>query len=336
MKIINFIALSSLLLIFVFTGCSTNNEQGYSTDKHVHANFPTGSSAEEARPVESQPFLSFIDDSDQEVVVSKKPERVVILNTEALELFYQLGGTAVGYASAPGSPVPEAAKAAQFVGQINQVSLEKIISLKPDLVIGHPFFHGNLKDSHETSQIPLALLNINSYKAVQKSGKLFGQLLGKGIEADKALKETEARIQSIVSKLPDRSTTFAAVTIMPMGVSLQKSGTLTLDIASQLKLINVSESLESGKMPGSVPYSLEKLAEADPDYLFIEIHGTQEYGKRKLKEDLESNPAWASLRAVKEGALHFLPPEFVNNPGLYIDRPLEYLAKLVYPDVYDK
>ncbi|WP_235286575.1 ABC transporter substrate-binding protein [Paenibacillus tarimensis] len=309
------IKLFSLLLIFVFTGCSSTTE---------------------SQPLVTQPYLSLIDDTGREVIVTSKPERVVILNPEALRLFYQLGGTVSGFASAPGIPVPEAAKASVNVGQINQVSLEKLISLRPDLVIGHPFFHENLKDSHETSNVPLALLSISSYEAVQNYGKLFGQLLGKGTEADMALKETEARIQSILSKLPARSTTFAAVTIMPMGISLQKSGTLTLDIADKLRLINVAESMESGEMPGSVPYSLEKLVEADPDFLFIEVHGTQEYGQRKLQEDLESSPAWASLRAVKEGTMYFLPSDFVNNPGLNIDRPIEYLAKLVYPDVYGK
>ncbi|MBB6674012.1 ABC transporter substrate-binding protein [Cohnella nanjingensis] len=63
---------------------------------------------------------------------------------------------------------------------------------------------------------------------------------------------------------------------------------------------------------------------ADPDYLFMIVHGTEEYGKQKLKEDLESNPAWSSLRAVKEKRMVFLPSDFVNSPGLKIDQTFEY------------
>ncbi|OUQ87029.1 hypothetical protein B5G50_17550 [Brevibacillus brevis] len=66
------------------------------------------------------------------------------------------------------------------------------------------------------------------------------------------------------------------------------------------------------------------------------VYGTEEYGRQKLKDDLESNPAWASFRAVKEKRMVFLPSDFVNSPGLKIDQTFEYLAKLVYPDAYEK
>ncbi|WP_370872450.1 ABC transporter substrate-binding protein [Paenibacillus zeirhizosphaerae] len=60
---------------------------------------------------------------------------MVVLNTEALALFYQLGGEPVGLATAPGTALPEGAESAENVGEIQAVSLEKIIALKPDLVI---------------------------------------------------------------------------------------------------------------------------------------------------------------------------------------------------------
>ncbi|WP_143276682.1 hypothetical protein [Brevibacillus brevis] len=53
-------------------------------------------------------------------------------------------------------------------------ALMSLISLLA--VIGHPRFHANLKDALVTSQIPLALVNINSYDDIQRTGKLFGQI----------------------------------------------------------------------------------------------------------------------------------------------------------------
>ncbi|MFC5406074.1 ABC transporter substrate-binding protein [Cohnella soli] len=270
----------------------------------------------------------------QDAALPRKPERVVILNTEALELFYQLGGTAIGRASAPGTPVPEAARSVEEVGQINEVSMEKIASLKPDLVIGQPFFHAGLKDALAAVGVPLVLVQIESVEDIRKAAKQFGQLLGKEAEADKAIKDMDDRIDAIVSKLPDESPSYAALTIMPMGVSLQKSGSLAVDIADRLNMKNVAESMPSGQMPSSVPYSIEKLIEADPDYLFLIVHGTEEYGRKQLKEELEQNPAWASLRAVKEKRMVFLPADFVNVPGLHVDRAFAHLAKIVYPKAF--
>ncbi|GAB1528676.1 ABC transporter substrate-binding protein [Brevibacillus formosus] len=322
MKIRITCALMSLILLLAVIGCSSYSNHGGHPDNTSSSN--------------PQPFFTFTDDTGQEVVLVKKPERVVILNTEVLGLFYQLGGAAIARANASGTPVPDAAKAAEDIGEINQVSLEKVTSLKPDLVIGHPRFHANLKDALVTSQIPLALVNINSYDDIQRTGKLFGQIIGKEAESEKAWKETENHIQTIISKVPNRSLKFAFITIASTGISIQKNGNLALDIANKLNLKNVAEDMQSGQMPSSVPYSIEKLIEADPDYLFMVVYGTEEYGRQKLKDELESNPAWASLRAVKEKRMVFLPSDFVNSPGLKIDQTFEYLAKLVYPDAYEK
>ncbi|UUZ83925.1 ABC transporter substrate-binding protein [Paenibacillus sp. P26] len=284
----------------------------------------------------SQPYMTFKDMADREIVLQKKPERIVILANETLSLFYQLGGRAVGRASSPGIPVSDAEKEAVDVGQITNVSLEKIVSLKPDLVIGQYYFNPELKDTLASAQIPFAPLKITSYEDVMRIGRLYGQILGKETEAEKALKETDARVQAVVGRAPDHPVTFAQVTIMPMGVYITKDGSTTTDIARRLKLKNAAEGMASGEWPDYAPYSLEKLVEADPDYLFIAVHGSEEFGRKKLKEDLESNPAWASIRAVKENRLVFLPSEFEKTPNLGIDSWFAYIAKLVYPDIYGR
>ncbi|WP_282942887.1 ABC transporter substrate-binding protein [Paenibacillus sp. RC67] len=323
----------SLIVILALIGCSTRQAN---SDNSPDSNAAAKSSSTGATSSKQQPYLTFKDDAGQDVILNRKPERVVILNTEALDLFYQLGGKAVGRASAPGTPVPDAAKEAEDVGQINQVSLEKITSLKPDLVIGQSFFHAKLKDVLAVSQIPLALMKVESYDDIQKMGKLFGTIIGNEPETERALKQTDDRIQSIISKVPNQSPKFAMITIMSMGISIQKSNNLALDIASKLKMKNVAEGMPSGQTPSSVPYSIEKLIVADPDYLFMIVHGTEEYGRQKLKDDLENNPAWASLRAVKDKKMIFLPSDFVNSPGLKIDQTFEYLPKQVYPNAYGK
>ncbi|MFD0695608.1 ABC transporter substrate-binding protein [Paenibacillus sp. GCM10027628] len=316
------------LLILSMTGCGAKSENtlGTGTPKNVDSVVKAASS--------DQPFLTFKDMAGQDVILPKKPERIVILATETLDLFYQIGGKAVGRASAPGTPVSDAEKEAQDVGAINQVSVEKIASLHPDLVIGQYYFNTGLKDTFSSSHVPFALMKITSYEDVKQVAKIYGQILGKESETDKALKETDSRVQSIVSRVPGQSPTFAQVTIMPMGVYIQKGGSTAVDIASRLKLKNVAEGMISGEMPDYVPFSLEKLVETNPDYLFMTVHGTEEFGRKKLKDDMESNPAWASLRAVKEKKIYFLPSDIEKTPGLNLDTSFENMAKLAYPDIF--
>ncbi|MFC3771721.1 ABC transporter substrate-binding protein [Paenibacillus sp. GCM10012303] len=317
------ITLMSLIFVLTLLGCNSNSS---TNDIHNHDSAANTGDAEE-------PYLTFTDDIGKKVVLPSKPKRIVILN-ESLELFYQLGGQVVGRATAPDVTVPEGAKTAVDVGQINQVSLEKITSLEPDLVIGHPFFHTHLIDALAVGNIPLAFLKIESYDDFINKGKLLGSIIGNVTETEKALRETDERIQRVVQKVPDRSPTFAILTIMPMGISIVTSDSLALDIAERLKMKNAAMIKPSGNIPGSVPYSVEKLIETDPDYLFISVHGTEQFGQKKLKSDLESNPAWASLRAVKDGRMAFLTSDFVNPAGLNVDRTFQHMAKLVYPEIY--
>ncbi|MCY9670615.1 ABC transporter substrate-binding protein [Paenibacillus alginolyticus] len=327
---------STVLLSAIVMGCSTAKplENSSTQPTVITVQTATPKSDDNSTPAAGN-MISFKDSTKQEVTLKEKPKRVVLLNTEIQELFYQVGGKAVGLATAPGIPVPEAAKDAEKVGEINQVSLEKVMSLKPDLVIGQTMFHASLKDSLASSQIPLALIDIKSYEDIKSAAELFGKIVGKEVEAKAAIDQTEQKMQTVISKLPQQSPKFAMITIMPMGISVQKNSTLSLDVANRLKLKNVAESLPAGMMPSAAPFSLEKLVELDPDYLFFIVHGTEEYGKEKLKTDLESNPAWKTLRAVKENKIYFLPSNlFVTNPGLNFNQSLTYLAKLVYPEIY--
>ncbi|WP_199618201.1 ABC transporter substrate-binding protein [Paenibacillus alkalitolerans] len=309
-----------LFAVMILAGCGTDSTPA----------------AVEETSAGSSPYLVFTDDSGQEVILPNKPERIVILAPEALNLFYQLGGSVVGFASTPGAPIPEEAKAALDVGHVDNVSMELITSLKPDLVIGQYFFNAGLEDSFVSSGVPFALVKIISYEDLQHAGKLFGQIIGNESQTETALKEMDERIQSIVGKLPEDGPAFAQVTIMPMGVYIQKDGSMTTDIARRLKLKNAAAGMTGGELPDYVPFSLEKLIIADPEYMFMMVHGTEELGRKKLKEDMESNPAWSSLRAVMDDKLHFLPSTIENAPGLHIDADFKNVAKIAYPGVFGK
>ncbi|MDQ0418582.1 iron complex transport system substrate-binding protein [Croceifilum oryzae] len=281
-------------------------------------------------------FTQFKDGTGKEITLQKKPERMVVLNTEMQSLMFQIDAkNVVGISSAAGFPIPKGAESIQSVGQIQNVNVEKIVSLKPDLVIGNLFFHANLKETLAANRIPLALFSIKTVPDLTSAATLLGKITEKEKQTQEALEQTKLRMESMIAKLPNRKTKFATLTFMPNSVTVQKSGSISLDIAQMLKLENVASTLPSGLKGGAAPYSLEKLVELDPDVLFLIVHGTQELGDQMLKKNMESNPSWGTLRAVKEKRVFFLPSTlFVNSPGLQVDQSLEYMAKLVYPDVY--
>jgi iron complex transport system substrate-binding protein len=57
--------------------------------------------------------------------------------------------------------------------------------------------------------------------------------------------------------------------------------------------------------PDKTPYSLEELVKNDPELIFITSMGTDAAIENRLRSDVQSNPAWNSLKAVRENRIIF-------------------------------
>lgn len=283
------------------------------------------------------PFLTFTDDAGREVELPAQPQRIVVLSPQLLDLWYAVDGTAIARATSTGGSVPDKAKEIEDVGGMTTVNTEKLLSLKPDLVLGSTSFHSELAGILEESKVPFALFTLSTYTDLKEKAQLFGKLAGTEAKAAEALSTLESQITDLTAKAPaDQAPTFIMLNVTPSSISVQREHTVGLEVAEMLHMKNVAATLEaSQKSPSTAPFSLEKIVELDPDYVFILIHGAREDGEKKIESDLAGQPAWASLRAIKEKRMAILPSDLLlSNPGFRLNESVEYLAKLVYPDAY--
>lgn len=333
--------LVGVLLVALAAGCASNSNDGDgaaapASSSPASAQTTATAAASPTEPSE-QAFLSFQDDAGREVTLQAKPERIVVLSPQLLDLLYEVDGSAIARTTTSGAEVPEGAKSIDDVGGMTTVNTEKLLSLKPDLVLGSPTFHRDLADVLDASHIPFALFSLSNYADLKKTAPIFGKLAGKEDEANAKLANLDSQIGELTAKLPaDAGPSFVMLNVTPSSISVQRMNTVGLEVAGLLHMKNVAETLEaSQKSPSTAPYSLEKLVELDPDYVFILIHGAKDDGEKKIQSDLSSQPAWASLRAVKEKRMAVLPSDLLlSNPGFRLNESVEYLAKLVYPDIY--
>ena len=80
---------------------------------------------------------------------------------------------------------------------------------------------------------------------------------------------------------------------------------------------------------------MEALVEKNPEIIFITFMGDSEEIENRLRADVKSNPAWASLEAVRNNKVYLLPERlFLLNPGLHYPDAVKYMAKTVYPEVF--
>ncbi len=296
--------------------------------------------AKQAATGDRQPagYLKVTDDAGRTVVLQRKPSRIVVLSPSFLELLYAVDGKAVGRPSSSVdlSALPKQARSIPEVGFAYNINVEKVVALQPDLVVAMQGIQDALVPVLEGSQIPVIVLKYKTYDDVFNKIVLFGDIAGTKRKAAAMVQSLKAKLKQITDKLPNQTTKVAILRATSKSVSLELENSIAGNTAKLLKLQNVaagSRPIDSGA--DLTPYSLEKLVENDPDLIFVVTMGKTAEIENTMRSDVENNPAWSTLRAVRNKKVVFLPSElFLLNPGLRIPESAAYMAKLVYPEVY--
>ena len=83
--------------------------------------------------------------------------------------------------------------------------------------------------------------------------------------------------------------------------------------------------------PDAAPYSMETLAEQNPEIIFITSMGKIDEIKANMQQNIETNPAWQAIGAIQKNQIYYLPQDlFLLSPGLRYPEAVEYMAKLIY------
>lgn len=283
-------------------------------------------------------YAEITDDMGRTVTLKEKPQRVVVLSTSILNFVSAVDGDVVGRATVKSEDASIADKYQQVpdVGPVYNVSTEKILELKPDLVIASAKQHQKLIPILEQNHIPVIALKSKSYDDVKRNMEIIGQVYGKEEAAKAKISEMDTEIAAIVDKLPQEKKKIAIIYATPSAVSVQLPSSIAGNVADILHFENVAAAAQQdAKGAEKVPYSMETLVEQNPDIIFFTSMGQKDKIEKRIQEDVKSNPAWGTLRAVQEGQVYVLPENyFLLNPGLEYPKAVAYMAKLVYPEVY--
>lgn len=165
----------------------------------------------EATPPPPAAFYSLHDTTGKEIVLTKKPEKIVLLSPAFLNIMHAAGGDFVAYGSSPSLDAPDYAKGKVNLGYSYQINMEKLIGEKPDLVIGLKGLHNPLASSLEANHIPLMLLSISTKDEVAQAIEIMGDVSGHTEEGAKASKEFQKEIDALSQKVPDKGMTCAVI-----------------------------------------------------------------------------------------------------------------------------
>lgn len=283
--------------------------------------------------------ITVTDSTGREVVIPAHPKRVVLLNASHLDLYYYAGGgeTIVGKptSEALSDEVKEGTKSVQEVGVIHNPSVETILNLQPDLVIGiNVPFHQQLIPTLEKADIPVLIKSLDTYEDVLETLAFYGELTGRKDTAQAKIEEIKTDYKEAVAKAegknpPKSLMIWGTLDSFSMATSKSFAGNLVYRLGGK----NIADSIDSVAKDNSgfIPLSMEYIATQNPEVIFIVTHGDPKAVKTELDNTLGANPLWQDVSAVKNGRVYVLPYQlFAVNPGTRIGEALNILADDLY------
>ncbi len=281
--------------------------------------------------------ITVTDSTGAKVHIPAEPKRIVFLNASNLEIFASIGGKAVGRPTSNSYPddIKASLQDIPEVGQIHAPNLEKIMGLKPDLVVGTNVpFHVMLRKPLEMAGVPLYLNMINSYEDVLKSIDDFGRFAGKEKEAAAKRAQIEKEYAELIKdvhpgKGPKVLIIFGAPDSFNMSTKMSFSG----DLVKRLGGVNIADKAENVKDSSFIPLSMEFVAKENPDVVMLITMGGSTEILEKLRANMRDNVIWHGVNAVKSNRVYQLPPSlFTVNPGTHTIEAMKILKEDMYGD----
>lgn len=158
-------------------------------------------------PLAANAALTAVDDNGQTISLQQPARRVISLAPHTTELLFAAGGGAQIVGTVEYSDFPAVAKKIPRVGDNRSFDLEKIIALKPDLLV--VWQHGNSERQLQKLRslgVPMFYSEPKTMEDVSTSIERLGVLLGRSPSAQQAATKLRQRVTALRQKYSGRPT----------------------------------------------------------------------------------------------------------------------------------
>jgi iron complex transport system substrate-binding protein len=254
----------------------------------------------------AQAAVSVVDDSGKQVVLARPAQRVISMAPHVTELLFAAGGGARIIGAMNYSDYPLEARKIPLIGSNSQIDLERVIAMKPDLLI--VWQSGNTARQIAQLQslgIPVFHSEPRSFETVETSLLRFGRLLGTDKTAAAAAAQFRAKVNSLRARYAGRP---------PVTVFYQAwdDPLFTLNgeqIASDAIRLCGGRNIFAELKTIAPQVGIEAVLQADPEAIVG--------GKRYTPQDrgLSIWQPYRDMTAVRRNNLFTLDEEMITRPG---------------------
>ena len=254
----------------------------------------------------------------------KVAERVISLTSLSSDIIYRLDKTKL--VGITGSSLLDKDSRFKDIAKVSQEqappNLEKIVALKPDLVIASTEFHSQLLPKLKDLGITTLDYNIKKWDDLAKITKNIGEAIG--VDSASLL----ASYDNLLGK-PVNETRSTLLLVSNKPILAPNKDSWAGDLLAKFGVKNVAADLQ-GKSPfgGYVTLSAEKVLEANPEVILL-INSPM----GSVLDEFKSESFWSKLKATQNNQIHVFDYYGLVNPGS-LDKIQEACQKLT--EVFDK
>lgn len=267
---------------------------------------------------------TFKDSNGKDVVLEKEPKRIISLDPSITESIYALEKSEELVGRTDYDDYPEQVKEVQSVGSLDNPNIEKIIELKPDLVIASTYFKEDATKELEALGIKVILLyKADDFNGVYDIINTLGQIMNVQDKSKALVNSMKEKIELVKEKVADKE---APKVYYVVGFGKDGDYTATGDtfVSQALEMAggdNIAKDATGWK------YSLEKIIENNPEYIII----PKNYG---MKAQFIITAGYKELSAVKNNKVIEVDDNLFSRQGPRQSDGIWELAQRLHPEAF--
>lgn len=265
------------------------------------------------------------DDAGRRVSLPERVDRVISLAPNLTEIVFAVGGGDRLVGNTTYCDYPAEAKAIAKVGDSLQPSLERVIALRPQVVLISTASQLEVFTQQLHNQnIAVFVTDPHDLEGIFRTIEQVGQILGQTEQANQVVKKLRERTSAVEQAVKDGKPVriFYQVSREPL-YTLGKDAYLT-DLIRRAGGVSVT-----ADVPGAWPrYSNESALAARPEAIILPTGGSMGAANSTVTDALRNSPAALAGRVYK------INDDYLARPGPRLIDGLEAMAHALHPEAF--
>jgi cobalamin transport system substrate-binding protein len=259
------------------------------------------------------------------VAIPARPQRLVSIGPSITAFLFAIGAgpRVVGVDDFSDDP-PEATKIDKVGGV--KVNFEKVVSLRPDLVLTLKFSDGTI-EKLQSASLTVLVVDPQNVADVAKTARLLGQAVG--VDGNTLATSIEQKVDAVRAKTANVATrprVYHEVDASdPAKIFTVGPGSYIDDLIKIAGGTNIAANATSAYPQ----LSAEQIVKADPEVIVL---AADAYSAKP--SDVAARTGWSAISAVRTGRIASIEPNLINRPGPRVGDAAEAYARIVHPELF--